>query len=71
MKLGIIGNGFVGQAGCQLKCKDIKLIAYDTRPEACIPEGTTMADILLTDLVMSQFTKISFHISMNLFLQYK
>jgi UDPglucose 6-dehydrogenase len=52
MKLGIIGNGFVGQAGCQLQCKDIELIAYDTRPEACIPEGTTMADILLTDVVM-------------------
>jgi len=52
IKLGIIGNGFVGQAGCQLKCKDIELIAYDTRPEACNPVGTTMADILLTDLVM-------------------
>lgn len=52
IKLGIIGNGFVGQAGCQLKCNSIEIIAYDTRPDACIPAGTTMADILLTDLVM-------------------
>jgi UDPglucose 6-dehydrogenase len=52
MKLGVIGNGFVGQASSQLQCKDIELIAYDTRPEACYPLGTTMADILSTDIVM-------------------
>lgn len=52
MKVGIIGNGFVGQASCQLKCNKIDVIAYDTRPEACYPVGTTMKDIIQADVVM-------------------
>ena len=29
MIVGIIGNGFVGKATFQLKCKDIDILAYD------------------------------------------
>ena len=33
MKIGIIGNGFVGKATKQLKCKDINIISYDINPD--------------------------------------
>ena len=33
MKIGIIGNGFVGNATMQLKCKDIEVMAYDLNPD--------------------------------------
>ena len=39
MKIGIIGNGFVGKATTQLKCKDIQLYAYDIDPSQCDPIG--------------------------------
>lgn len=52
MKLGIIGNGFVGKASTQLACDEIEVIAYDTRPEACSPLGTTLIDLLPCDVVM-------------------
>ena len=37
MKIGIIGNGFVGKATKQLKCSDIEILAYDINPEICEP----------------------------------
>ena len=46
MKIGIIGNGFVGQATFQLKCKDIKIFVYDLNPNLCIPLGTKLDDLL-------------------------
>ena len=52
ISIGVIGNGFVGQASCQLNSKNIKVIAYDTRPEACVPIGTTLRDLIETDVVM-------------------
>ena len=45
MFIGVIGNGFVGEATTQLKCKDIKLLAYDINPEACEPSGLTLQDM--------------------------
>ena len=45
MIIGIIGNGFVGKATAQLKCKDIELLAYDINPEACEPAGLTLQDM--------------------------
>ena len=42
MIIGIIGNGFVGKATFQLKCKDIDILAYDIDPEACVPKGLTL-----------------------------
>lgn len=51
IKLGIIGNGFVGLASTQLDCEEVQVIAFDTRPEACIPLGATMDDIVTCDIV--------------------
>lgn len=45
MIVGIIGNGFVGKATFQLKCKDIDILAYDINPSACIPHGLTLPDM--------------------------
>ena len=45
MIIGIIGNGFVGKATTQLKCKGIELLAYDINPEACEPAGLTLQDM--------------------------
>jgi nucleotide sugar dehydrogenase len=45
MKIGIIGNGFVGKATAQLKCKDIQLLAYDINPNNCSPLGTKLGDL--------------------------
>jgi UDPglucose 6-dehydrogenase len=42
MIIGIIGNGFVGKATFQLKCKDIDILAYDIDPAACVPEGLSI-----------------------------
>ena len=51
MKIGIIGNGFVGKATSILSCKDVELIVYDIIPESCKPLGTTLDDIVKTDIV--------------------
>ena len=45
MKIGIIGNGFVGKATNQLKCKDIDIFAYDINPDFCNPKGLTLNEM--------------------------
>ena len=51
MKIGIIGNGFVGKATFQLKCKDIEILAYDINPELCMPQGITLNDLMSCNLI--------------------
>ena len=51
MKIGIIGNGFVGKATFILGCKDVEVIAYDKNPQCCIPLGTTLKDLNTCDIV--------------------
>ena len=51
MKIGIIGNGFVGKATYQLQCKDIEVMAYDIDPNLCIPRGTTLVDLMECDII--------------------
>uniref|UniRef100_A0A6C0BY69 Uncharacterized protein n=1 Tax=viral metagenome TaxID=1070528 RepID=A0A6C0BY69_9ZZZZ len=51
MKIGIIGNGFVGKATFILGCKDVEVIAYDKNPQCCIPLGTTLKDLNKCDIV--------------------
>lgn len=46
MKIGVIGNGFVGKATNLLKCDDIDILTYDINPELCNPKGTTIIDLL-------------------------
>ena len=51
MKIGIVGNGFVGKATSLLKCESVELLIYDIRPEACSPPGTTLQSMEECDLV--------------------
>ncbi len=46
MKIGIIGNGFVGKATNILKCDEIDIYCYDIVPESCVPLGTTLLDLV-------------------------
>ena len=45
MKIGIIGNGFVGKATMQLMCKDIEIYAYDINPDFCVPQNLQFNDL--------------------------
>ena len=51
MKIGIIGNGFVGSATALLKCADISIIIYDIKPDLCKPSNITLNDICNCDLI--------------------
>ena len=51
MKIGIIGNVFVGKATMSLQCKDIEVISYDINPLLCVPLGTTLLDITKVDII--------------------
>ena len=51
MKIGIIGNGFVGKATYQLECKDIQILAYDLNPDLCKPFGTKLEDLLSCEII--------------------
>jgi nucleotide sugar dehydrogenase len=52
IKIGIIGGGFVGTATKQLKCKDVDVRAYDIDQSKCDPVGTTIDDIINSDIIM-------------------
>ena len=45
MKIGIIGNGFVGKATRQLEASSIQVLVYDIRPELCVPANLTLRDM--------------------------
>ena len=51
MKIGIIGNGFVGNATLQLECKDIDILVYDINPTLCIPQGTKLKDLTSCEII--------------------
>ena len=51
MKIGIIGNGFVGKATNQLKCKDVDILAYDINPDFCEPKGIQLNDLNNCDII--------------------
>ena len=51
MTIGIIGNGFVGKATFQLKCKDIDILAYDLNPDLCIPKNIKLEYLLICDII--------------------
>jgi len=52
MKIGIIGNGFVGKATSHLECKDINILAYDINPESCKPLGITINDMTSCEIIL-------------------
>lgn len=52
MRIGIIGNGFVGKATNILKNENVELIIYDVDPSLCNPIGTTLSDLCSnTDII--------------------
>ena len=52
MKIGIIGNGFVGKATFILKCIDIDIIVYDINPDLCIPRNMSLENLVETSDVI-------------------
>lgn len=51
MKIGIVGNGFVGKATRLLENKHDTFITYDKSPELCTPLNTTLEHISRCDLI--------------------
>ena len=51
MHIGVIGNGFVGKATVQLKCKDITIFAYDINPDFCDPKNLKLHDLKMCELI--------------------
>jgi UDPglucose 6-dehydrogenase len=51
MKIGIIGNGFVGKATKQLLCKDIQILAYDIDPKLCQPENLQLCEMTDCEII--------------------
>lgn len=51
MNIGIIGNGFVGQATQILKCKKNHLFIYDIDPAKCSPSGTTLETLSCCQII--------------------
>jgi nucleotide sugar dehydrogenase len=51
MKIGIIGNGFVGKATLELSCKDIDILVYDINPDLCIPANTKFSDLMKCKII--------------------
>jgi UDPglucose 6-dehydrogenase len=51
MLIGIIGNGYVGKATYQLKCKDIDILVYDINPELCIPANIELKNLLECEII--------------------
>lgn len=50
MKIGIVGNGFVGRATALL-CDHTELIIYDVNPELCVPQKTTIHNLMDCDFI--------------------
>jgi len=46
MKIGIVGNGYVGGATALLKSRNVDVLVYDVDDEKCRPRGTSMKDLL-------------------------
>ena len=51
MKIGIVGNGFVGKATFQLACDDIDILAYDINPTLCKPENLTLQEMCECEII--------------------
>ena len=51
MKIGIIGNGFVGKAFSSIKCQDINILIYDLNPELCNPKNITIDQLNVCEII--------------------
>jgi len=61
MKIGIIGNGFVGQTMTSLCCNDITVVAFDINPQSRFPNK----DVSMDDLMDCELIFISVPTPMN------
>ena len=51
MKIGIVGNGFVGNATSLFRCSDIDVVVYDKDPNRCDPTDTSLRSLFNCDFV--------------------
>jgi len=51
MRIGIIGNGFVGGATALLECEANDVCVYDIDPDKCKPKGTSLDDLDGCDVI--------------------
>lgn len=51
MKIGVIGNGFVGKSTNVLKNKNVSIYFYDINPSLCQPIGLTLNDMKQCDII--------------------
>lgn len=49
--IGIIGNGFVGQATNLFNNKDVNVLIYDVIPSKCVPPNTILDDLKICNLI--------------------
>jgi UDPglucose 6-dehydrogenase len=52
MKIGIMGNGFVGNATSLFKSNNVDVIVYDKDPNRCDPASVSLQDLSDCDLVL-------------------
>ena len=51
MKIGIVGNGYVGRSTSLLECEGVETLIYDKDQSKCIPPETKLKDMFHCDLV--------------------
>ena len=51
MKIGIIGNGYVGKATSLLECEGVESLIYDKDPEKCSPQAKSLHDLFHSDFI--------------------
>ena len=51
MKIGIVGNGFVGNATSLFKSRDVDVVIYDKDPNRCVPPDTSLQSLFNCDFV--------------------
>ena len=51
IKIGIVGNGYVGKATALLECEKVRVFIYDKDPEKCSPLGLKMRELACCDFV--------------------
>ena len=51
MKIGVIGNGFVGKSTLLLENDNVSVLCYDTNPNLCKPNGISLSDLLKCDII--------------------
>lgn len=51
MKIGIVGNGYVGRATALLKCDDVEVLIYDIDSSKCEPKGLKIEELADCDYI--------------------